>query len=88
MLKRHVLRSKVKLRDVTEEYDVWTAWGSEKDKYWDTERKWDFARSGVIEPVWDKDGQWPWGSTEGVLRDRRAAGMGRRLLVPKGYRRK
>ena len=27
MLKRHVLRSKVKLQDVSEEYDVWAAWG-------------------------------------------------------------
>ena len=32
MLQRHVLRSKVKLRDVTEEYDVWAAWGSEKER--------------------------------------------------------
>ena len=88
MLKRYVLRSKVKLRDVTEEYDVWAAWGSEKEKSWETERTWDFARSGVIEPVWDKDGEWPWGSTQGLLRDRRAVGMGHRLLVRKGDRRK
>ncbi|KAI0722962.1 Aminomethyltransferase folate-binding domain-containing protein [Earliella scabrosa] len=86
MLKRYVLRSKVKLRDVTEEYDVWAAWGSEKEKSWETERTWDFARSGVIEPVWDKDGEWPWGSTQGLLRDRRAVGMGHRLLVRKGDR--
>ncbi|KAI0751419.1 Aminomethyltransferase folate-binding domain-containing protein [Daedaleopsis nitida] len=86
MLKRHVLRSKVKIHDVTEEYDVWAAWGSEKEKTWETERKWDFARSGVIEPQWDKDGEWPWGSTESVLRDRRGVGMGHRLLVRKGDR--
>ncbi|KAI9067627.1 Aminomethyltransferase folate-binding domain-containing protein [Trametes sanguinea] len=86
MLKRYILRSKVKLRDVTEEYDVWAAWGSEREKNWETERHWDFARSGVIEPVWDKDGEWPWGSTPGVLRDRRAVGMGHRLLVRKGDR--
>ncbi|KAH9894325.1 Aminomethyltransferase folate-binding domain-containing protein [Cubamyces lactineus] len=86
LLKRYVLRSKVKLQDVTEEYDVWSAWGSEKEKAWETERQWVFARSGVIEPVWDKDGEWPWGSTPGVMRDRRAVGMGHRLLVRKGDR--
>ena len=88
VLKRYVLRSKVKLRDVSEEYDVWAAWGSEKDRSWETDRKWDFARSGVIEPVWDKNREWPWGSTQGVLRDRRAVGLGHRLLVRKGDRRK
>lgn len=88
MLKRYVLRSKVKLQDVTEEYDVWAAWGSEAEKSWETERQWDFALSGVIEPVWRKDEEWPWGSTPGILRDRRAVGMGHRLLVRKGDRRK
>ncbi|KAI9001256.1 Aminomethyltransferase folate-binding domain-containing protein [Trametes punicea] len=86
MLKRYILRSKVKLRDVSEEYDVWAAWGSEKEKNWETERRWDFARSGVIEPVWDKNGEWPWGSEPSILRDRRAVGMGHRLLVRKGDR--
>ena len=88
MMKRHILRSRVKVKDVTEEYDVWAAWGSEKDRSWETDRKWDFARSCVIEPVWDKNGEWPWGSTQGVLRDRRAVGLGHRLLVRKGDRRK
>ena len=73
---------------MTEEYDIWAAWGSEKEQSWETERQWEFARSGVIEPVWDKDGEWPWGSTLGVMRDRRAVGMGHRLLVRKGDRRK
>ncbi|TBU32063.1 Aminomethyltransferase folate-binding domain-containing protein [Dichomitus squalens] len=86
MLKRHVLRSKVKLRDATEEYDIWQAWGSEREESWETERQWDFARSGVIEPRWDKGEEWPWGSSQGVLRDRRAVGMGHRLLVRKGDR--
>ncbi len=88
MLKRYVLRSKVKIKDVTEEYDIWQAWGSEAKWSWETERQWDFARSGVIEPRWDKGGEWPWGSTVGVLRDRRAVGMGTRLLLKKGDRRK
>ncbi|KAI0650067.1 Aminomethyltransferase folate-binding domain-containing protein [Trametes meyenii] len=86
MLKRYVLRSKVKLQDVTEEYDVWQAWGSEDETSWDTARQWDFARSGVIEPLWDKDGEWPWGSAPETLRDRRVVGMGHRLLVRKGER--
>ncbi|KAL1946683.1 hypothetical protein VTO73DRAFT_14787 [Trametes versicolor] len=86
VLKRHVLRSKVKLRDVSEEYDVWSAWGSETEKSWETARQWEFARSGVIEPAWSQDGEWPWGSAPGVLRDRRAVGMGHRLLVRKGER--
>ncbi|KAI0824603.1 Aminomethyltransferase folate-binding domain-containing protein [Trametes gibbosa] len=85
-LKRYVLRSKVKLRDVSDEYDVWATWGSEAERSWETERQWDFAQSGVIEPVWAQTGEWPWGSAPGLLRDRRAVGMGARLLVRKGDR--
>ena len=88
MLKRYILRSKVKIKDVTEEYDIWQAWGSETERSLETGREWDFARSGVIEPRWDNDGEWPWGSTEGVLRDRRTVDMGNRLLVRKGDHRK
>lgn len=88
MLKKHVLRSKVKLRDVSDEYDVWAAWGSEKETKWETKRMWNFARSGAVEPVWDSEPVWPWGTEPGVLRDRRAVGMGHRLLVRKGDRRK
>ncbi|KAI0771921.1 Aminomethyltransferase folate-binding domain-containing protein [Trametes elegans] len=86
MLRRYVLRSKVKLRDVTDEYDVWAAWGTEKEAAWETERQWAFTLSGVIEPVWEPEGEWPWGSEPRVVRDRRAVGMGHRLLVPKGDR--
>ncbi|CCM03409.1 uncharacterized protein FIBRA_05540 [Fibroporia radiculosa] len=84
MLKRYVLRSKVKLRDVSEEYDVWAAWGSENEKAWETERQWSRARSGAVEPVWDYTNDSPWGTEKGVLRDRRASGMGHRLIVRKG----
>ncbi|KAH9947278.1 Aminomethyltransferase folate-binding domain-containing protein [Amylocystis lapponica] len=86
MLKRYVLRSKVKLRDVSEEYDVWAAWGSEKEKSWETEREWNVMRSGAVEPVWDRVSEWAWGTEAGVLRDRRAVGMGHRMLVRKGDR--
>ena len=86
MLKRYVLRSKVRLRDVSDEYDVWAAWGSETDKSWETEREWSNARSGVAEPVWNhgEGVEWPWGSGPNALRDRRAVGMGHRVVVRKG----
>lgn len=86
MLKRYVLRSKVKLRDVSEEYDVWAAWGSEKEKTWDVKRKWDLTRNDFMTPEWDENAAWPWGTTPGVIQDRRAPGMGHRLLVRKGNR--
>jgi transferase CAF17, mitochondrial len=82
-LKRYVLRSKVKVRDVSSEYDVWAAWGSEEAE---TERKWHWARSGSVEPVWDGM-EWPWGVEDHVNRDRRAVGMGTRRLIRKGDRR-
>lgn len=87
-LKRYILRSKVRLRDVSDEYDVWAAWGSEKEKQWETERQWRLARSGAIEPNWDEEPTWPWGTEPERLRDRRSVGMGHRLLVKKGDRRK
>lgn len=40
-----------------------------------------------MEPVWGDAVQWPWGTEPGVLLDRRAPGMGRRILVPKGEKR-
>lgn len=85
MLKRYVLRSKVKLRDVSEEYDVWAAWGSEREKAWESSRHWDYSRSGAVEPVWS--GEAPWGTVAGPLRDRRGVGMGSRALSRKGDRR-
>ena len=87
LLRRYILRSKVKLEDVSDNYDVWAAWNCEADDKWETKRKWTHSRSGAIEPLWDASEEWPWGVEEGILRDRRAVGMGRRLLVPKGDRR-
>ncbi|KDQ64834.1 hypothetical protein JAAARDRAFT_145993 [Jaapia argillacea MUCL 33604] len=86
LIKRYILRSKVKVRDVTEEYDIWSAWGSEKERSWETERNWSWARSGAVEPVWDPEGEWPWGTEDDVIRDRRAVGMGKRMVVRKGDR--
>lgn len=90
MLKRYVLRSKVKLRDVSEEYDVWAAWGSATESETEMEiagRKWSWARSGAVEPDWSGESSWPWGMEERKVRDRRAVGMGKRLLVGKGEKR-
>ncbi|TRM68061.1 hypothetical protein BD626DRAFT_424666 [Schizophyllum amplum] len=85
ILRRYILRSKVKLRDVTEEYDVWQAWGSpQAERFWDHERRWTFAKSGAVEPAWDIINAWPWGTADNLLHDRRAPGMGTRLLVRKG----
>ncbi|KZT72649.1 Aminomethyltransferase folate-binding domain-containing protein [Daedalea quercina L-15889] len=86
MLKRYLLRRKAKIRDVSQEYDVWAAWGSVVDETWDAQRRWLHASSGAIEPVWDNQEDCPWGSKPGVLRDRRAIGMGHRLLVRKDVR--
>lgn len=89
-LKRHVLRSKVKVRDVSEQYDIWASWGSEIDQSWETPRVWNWGRSGAVEPVWTLENEvdgWPWGTEPGVIRDRRGVGLGRRLLVPKGDKR-
>ena len=73
-----------------DQYDVWSAWGSEDAKKWESPRKWTWARSGVIEPIWDPSEGWPWSNGNGErlsLRDRRAVGMGIRMLVRKGDKR-
>lgn len=72
---------------MSSEYDVWAIWGSEKEKSWESPRQWNWARSGVVEPVWSEDESWPWGSEELSIRDRRAVGMGKRVLVTKGDKR-
>lgn len=86
MLKKYVLRAKVRIRDVSNEYDVWAAWGSGQESQWETTRLWNASRSGVVEPVWEANADWPWGSEPTRIQDRRAIGMGHRLLVRKGDR--
>ncbi len=86
LLKRYVLRSKVKIRDVSEEYDLWAAWG-QNQSHWETERSWQWAQSGAVEPIWSPEGDWPWGTQDGVIRDRRAVGMGKRILARQGDKR-
>ena len=84
LLKRHILRSKVRVRDMTDELSVWAVWGSDEDRIWDTQRSWTSSDSGVIEPVWKSNDSWPWGSDHYSLLDRRAVGLGRRLLIRRG----
>ncbi|KAG7449295.1 Aminomethyltransferase folate-binding domain-containing protein [Guyanagaster necrorhizus] len=86
LLKRYVLRSKVKIRDVSQEYDAWAAWGSPEHSHWETQRKWHWEHSGAMEPIWPAESEWPWGLEDGIIRDRRAPGMGSRILVRKGDR--
>jgi len=81
LLKRHVLRSKVRVRDASDQYDVWAAWDNNATAR--NPRQWKGAQGGTIEPVWDS---WPWGSEGEALIDQRADGMGLRRLVRKGDR--
>lgn len=87
-LKRYILRSKVKVEDVSAQYDVWASWGSERSS---SSQQWTHTRSGIIEPVWSTElTESPW--SDGVidslrLRDRRAPGMGSRLITGKGDKR-
>ena len=90
MLKKYVLRSKVKVRDATEQYDVWASWGTSVDSPMDrSAREWQWGPSNAVEPVWNHtDVQWPWGSLDRTLLDRRAVGLGSRFLVNNGDRRR
>lgn len=74
----------MKIRDVSDEYDIWAAWGSTNEQRWETPRKWARALSGAVEPLWTDEVDWPWGTMDHTLHDRRAVGMGQRMLVRKG----
>lgn len=87
MIKRFILRAKVRIEDVSSQYDVWASWGSDAERAWESPRAWNWAQSGAVEPAWKQEEHWPWGTEEGSLRDRRAVGMGKRTLVPQGDRR-
>ena len=83
MLKRFVLRSKVRITDVSDEWDVWAAWGTQTAQI-DSQRQWRWAgHSGVAEPIWSNAAA-PWGSNDLEVQDMRAPAMGRRFLVRKG----
>lgn len=86
MLKRHVLRSKVRLRDVSEEWKVWTVWGGSPGNS-ASRREWRWGRSGAAEPIY-AEGEHLLGTEypEGTIgtNDLRAPNMGERLLVRTG----
>jgi transferase CAF17, mitochondrial len=84
VLKRQVLRAKVRVRDVSEEYSVWSAWGSDAQE---APPEWSWAKSGVVEPVWKHSVRWPWGNGDLSLQDRRVPGMGTRMLAQNGEKR-
>lgn len=85
-LKQFVLRAKVKVRDVSDEYDVWASWGSELEASWETPRNWRWAeRSNIPEQLWE-EGDAPWGKETFLLKDRRGVGMGQRRLASKGVK--
>jgi folate-binding Fe-S cluster repair protein YgfZ len=88
LLKRYVLRAKVRIRDASEEYSVWSAWGSDTQNTRDAPREWSWAKSGVVEPAWGRNVDWPWGKDDHSMVDQRAFGMGARLLSSKGDKRK
>ena len=85
-LKQFVLRARVKVRDISDEYDIWASWGSEHEASWETPRNWRWAeKSNVPEQLWE-EGDVPWGKEPLLLRDRRGVGMGQRRLVSKGVK--
>ncbi|KIR51014.1 mitochondrial protein [Cryptococcus gattii Ru294] len=83
------LRSKVRIKDVTNQWDAWSAWGSDLQGGPHPIRTWKMGSGGASESHWD----WEGGIRDLGLRDDEAgcwdlrAGwprMGRQLLVPKG----
>ena len=85
LLKKHVLRSKVRVEEAPDEWEVWSAWGRNKDE---PARQWRFGSQGAVEPVWNS-GISAWGGKDGFrIQDLRAAGMGHRILTRKGETRK
>ncbi|KAF9006445.1 hypothetical protein BDQ17DRAFT_1351761 [Cyathus striatus] len=84
-LKRHVLRSKVRIRDLSEEYDAWAAWGSPADHSWETPRKWTRTGSGVVEPVWEANAEYPWGIEDHIIRDRPSDASTHDIVPPDSY---
>lgn len=83
LLKRYVLRSKVRLKDASNDFDVWTAWGRQHDE---PDRQWRFGNRGAVEPIWNDISAWH-GKDQWSIRDLRGVGMGSRILVPKNERR-
>ncbi|KAF9520423.1 hypothetical protein BS47DRAFT_1336089 [Hydnum rufescens UP504] len=95
LLKRFVLRSKVKVKDVSDEWRVFAVWGGETEEKDDRKREVSFQewtwnpRSNTIEPKW-RDGKVLDNDIDDTVTkgigtgqwDRRVFGMGRRILWP------
>lgn len=85
LLKKHVLRSKVQVEEVPDEWDVWSAWGKNDDE---PTRQWRHGSQGALEPVWD-NGIAAWSARDSFrIKDLRAVGMGHRIVTKKGAPRK
>jgi hypothetical protein len=90
LLKRHVLRSKVRVRDVSEEWKVWAVWGDSPGDAILPHREWRWGRSGAAEPLY-AEGEHSLGTAypEDTIgtRDLRAPNMGDRMLIRAGDKR-
>lgn len=87
------LRAKIRIKDVSDEWDVWSAWGT-PDATPEPGHIWRFGSGGAAERLWAwENGRAPLGLAEAEVGcwDLRAGwgpnGMGRQLFVPKGQRR-
>lgn len=96
-LKKYVLRAKVKIQDVSEEYDIWSALNDKVEGSWQPSRSWKFGNGGAAEPTWNMGGEESiknlgCGEKEIAGWDLRAGwgegSLGKRILVRKGDKRK
>jgi len=72
----------VKIRSVTENYNIWACWGG-PDSTLPDPPKWALQPSGAMKPVWLSDGAQSWGEGRGIIQDRRGSGLGFRILAEK-----
>jgi folate-binding Fe-S cluster repair protein YgfZ len=92
-LKKYVLRSKIKIRDVSEEYDSWSVVNTQEPSDWSPSSSWKLGSGGAGEITWNTNGeeaikQLRMSEQEVGSWDLRAGfgpgSMGRRLLVRRG----
>ncbi|CAE6457445.1 unnamed protein product [Rhizoctonia solani] len=88
LLKRHVLRSKVRISDASDEWKVWSVWDpTSQERSFPTMKGWRAGRSGAVEPLYaENDHRLGHEYDQDTIgsRDLRAPGMGDRLLVRAG----
>ncbi|TXT05054.1 hypothetical protein VHUM_03874 [Vanrija humicola] len=90
-LKPFRLRSKVRIRDATSEWDVWSAWGGAGADTNAPSVTWRYGNAGAAERLWTWSGEpAPLGLSEkehgcwDLRAGWGAAGLGRHVIVPKG----